>query len=697
MAQWSHADRTLVAKLVYYGPALGGKTTNLQALHRITDPRATHKLVSLKTADDRTLFFDLLPFDLGRIFGYTVTMKLFTVPGQVRYDATRRLVLAGADAVVFVADSSRARRDECRTSFENLRYNLRANRLDPATVPVLLQCNKQDLPDAAPPEEVAALLGMPGQEAFPAVAVSGRGVLETFVAATRRMFERLVLLADEKKRQEIDLGDLQRGIDRAFAPHLARLAAEGLAAERGATDAIVLDQEGALEQSVQASLQLGDRLAMEQGRAARLQREVEAMRELGHGLRRLDATFEPDAILRGALEAVARVLGAGAGAVLLRDQDGGLRVEAGFGRKLDAITGTEEGKELLAQMAAAATPCLVDDLAAECSASSPDLPFRAAAAAPVDGPRERLLVALAHAPDGAFDEEDLRFLATVAAHLSGGLDKVRLYAELAAHRDALEQRVRERTQALRQAYDDSRALERVKDRFLSNLSHEMRSPLTGIVSAAACLRDYPGDTGSRTEMLQSILECAQTLGTKLDALFRLARLEAERAPLRPEPTVAERILDEAVQVSGVAHVGTEVLGAPGVLEVDGARLARALANLLDNAAKFSPADAEILLRAAPACLQRGGMPVEAIALSVFDRGPGVPREDRERIFAPFEQGGDGLTGKPQGLGMGLHEARTIAAAHGGTLELHDRPGGGSEFRLTVPLRAVLAAGEVLHA
>jgi signal transduction histidine kinase len=124
--------------------------------------------------------------------------------------------------------------------------------------------------------------------------------------------------------------------------------------------------------------------------------------------------------------------------------------------------------------------------------------------------------------------------------------------------------------------------------------------------------------------------------------------------------------------------------------VDGSGVARALANLLDNAARFSPSDAEILVRSAPAVLPHRGAAVEAVALSVLDRGPGVPREDRERIFAPFEQGGDGLTGKPRGLGMGLHEARAVARAHGGTLELHERPGGGSEFRLTVPLRVVPA-------
>jgi GTPase SAR1 family protein len=114
VAQWNITERTLYAKLVYYGPALGGKTTNLQVLHRVTDPDGRQKLVSINTADDRTLFFDLLPFDLGHLLGYKVALKVYTVPGQVRYDATRRAVLAGADGVVFVADSDGSRERDNR-------------------------------------------------------------------------------------------------------------------------------------------------------------------------------------------------------------------------------------------------------------------------------------------------------------------------------------------------------------------------------------------------------------------------------------------------------------------------------------------------------------------------------------------------------------------------------------------------------
>src|SRR5712691_10238032 len=139
LAQWNQTDKTLQTKIVYWGTALGGKTTNLQQIHAITDPEGENRLISLNTSSDRTLFFDLLPLDLGRIFGHALKIQLYTVPGQVRYDATRRVVLSGADAVVFVADSQRGRGAENRAAWENLRANMKAIGLDPLAVPAIVQ------------------------------------------------------------------------------------------------------------------------------------------------------------------------------------------------------------------------------------------------------------------------------------------------------------------------------------------------------------------------------------------------------------------------------------------------------------------------------------------------------------------------------------------------------------------------------
>ena len=296
MARWSHGSKTVFAKLVYYGPALGGKTTNLQQLHRITDPECATRLLSVKTADDRTLFFDLLPFDLGEISGYKVAVKVYTVPGQVRYDLTRRIVLAGADAVIFVADSSAEREEDNRASLANLVDNMRENGLDPAAVPVLFQFNKQDLPDAAPPGAVARWLGTDPAAGFPAVATTGRGVLETFVQSVRLMLEHLAAMAGPRVAEGFRPAEVARHLDRVFRPHFLALAAEGAPppapfADRS-TLPVVLSGGDLLDHSVRASVELGEVVADQSVRNERLEAIVEsrtrALRDAYAELRELD-------------------------------------------------------------------------------------------------------------------------------------------------------------------------------------------------------------------------------------------------------------------------------------------------------------------------------------------------------------------------------------------------------------------------
>src|SRR5512134_2249474 len=174
MVQFNFSERTIKAKGVYYGPPQSGKTTNLEQIHRITDPYGANLLISLNTAQDRQLFFDLLPFSLGTVSGYDFKIQLYTVPGQVQYNATRRVVLAGADAVVFVADSQKTMAKENQAAFENMKVNLLANRLVPEKVPLVLQYNKQDLESLQTREELDRALNIWSRKAFPAVAARGQ-------------------------------------------------------------------------------------------------------------------------------------------------------------------------------------------------------------------------------------------------------------------------------------------------------------------------------------------------------------------------------------------------------------------------------------------------------------------------------------------------------------------------------------------
>lgn len=171
--------RQINLKIVYYGPALSGKTTNLEQIHQRIDPSRRGDLVSLKTYEDRTLYFDFLQLELGKINGLTPKIQLYTVPGQAFYEASRRLVLRGADGIVFVADSSSNRINDNIDSWNNMNKHLVSLNLPPDQIPIVVQFNKQDLPNALPPALIQNMIGCQGYKSSPAVASKGMGVFDT--------------------------------------------------------------------------------------------------------------------------------------------------------------------------------------------------------------------------------------------------------------------------------------------------------------------------------------------------------------------------------------------------------------------------------------------------------------------------------------------------------------------------------------
>jgi signal recognition particle receptor subunit beta len=189
MVQINMAAREITLKLVYYGPALSGKTTNLQKLHEMLDESGRGKMVTLDTTDDRTLYFDFLPVTFGTESGFAVKLKLFTVPGQVMHKSTRKVVLAGADAVAFIADSQRASASANAYSWRDMEANLKSNGIDFEAIPKVVQFNKRDLPEIKPLEEIRAAWG--DIPTFPSVATRGEGVLETFRELLRLTYRQL--------------------------------------------------------------------------------------------------------------------------------------------------------------------------------------------------------------------------------------------------------------------------------------------------------------------------------------------------------------------------------------------------------------------------------------------------------------------------------------------------------------------------
>src|SRR5438876_1396045 len=187
----NYSSREINCKIVYYGPGLCGKTTNLQYIYNKTNPETKGKLISLSTETDRTLFFDFLPLSLGEIRGFKTRFHLYTVPGQVFYDASRKLILKGVDGVVFVADSQIERTEAHVESVENRRTNLAAQGDDLDKIPYVIQYNKRDLPNAAPLDELRGLLNPRAVPDFEAIAPKGDGVYETLKAIAKLILTEL--------------------------------------------------------------------------------------------------------------------------------------------------------------------------------------------------------------------------------------------------------------------------------------------------------------------------------------------------------------------------------------------------------------------------------------------------------------------------------------------------------------------------
>jgi len=202
MALLNHAKKELNAKIVYYGPGLSGKTTNLEWIHKKMEPEKRGKLISLETKTDRTLFFDFLPVQIGEIAGYRMRFNVYTVPGQIFYNETRKMVLKGVDGIVFVADCQKEMASENMESLKNLGENLASIDKSLDEIPLVLQYNKMDLPNTLTVEEMNRLLNEDGNPFFEAIAVQGEGVLTTLARITRMVAEHLKNSLFQEKQGE---------------------------------------------------------------------------------------------------------------------------------------------------------------------------------------------------------------------------------------------------------------------------------------------------------------------------------------------------------------------------------------------------------------------------------------------------------------------------------------------------------------
>lgn len=622
MVQFRPAERAIQFKIVYYGPALGGKTTNLEALHEIVDPEGTTELTSLKTAEDRTLFFDLLPIHLGEIQGYKVRLQVYTVPGQVQYNSTRRIVLAGADGIVFVADSLPDRLGENFTSFENLKANLMANKMSLEATPIVVQVNKRDLPGAAPCPEVVASLQAGDLAWTEASALTGEGVIQTFSTVVEAALKGFA----QRQGGTISGSDAEgliHAVRRAFLPLMGQLRPVG-----DTPPAPVFE----------TSVPLSDPLSENEQLGAALEATTQ-LAERYHDTRLLSESYR------------------------CRLQEMTALYE--MGRTLEGVQVEEEALAAIASAFLAARP----NWCAEC------LPGSDAPPVPVEtlirhlGPHHAPTGHLLATPPGGDEPraEDERFADLLEEMASPRLQALSLLAELARANERLELRVVERTADLAAALDRLKELDRLKRAFLNGVSHEMRTPLTNIRSYTELLVRYPDQAAQNQK---EYLEVISNEALRLEGLIaEVLSFQRVKEPFRGEPADLSSVLAEALEQVEPRALGKFVqfqtqrpeAKTPFPINREDARIL--FRQLLDNAVKFSPEGVRVRV----ALL----LDAEKMVFSVRDYGPGFPNEKRAAATAPVgPEGGSAFT-KQEGLGLGLFLVREVLAKYGGALTIEE--------------------------
>ena len=688
-------EKSILAKVVYYGPPLGGKTTSLQHIHHVMDPEHRTNLISLNTDRDRTLFFDFLPINLGRIGDLTLKIQGFTVPGQVKYLLTRRYVLRGADAVVFVADSRASERESNLEALRDLRENLEVNGIAWDSVPLVLAYNKRDEPGVMEVAQMDRDLNARGVPRFETTATEGPGVFEAFTKAASSMVEHICSeyrIAGEKEAAEAVGACLQRiGAAAPPRPPADRRAGSVVMVESASSAAgQELSTEQLLERALATNMRVAELLAEVQEARQALQARVDELQALYRTSGAAAATLDEDTVVASVVEGAAVALRVQHASILLRDpDDGSLRERGVHGFLYDPLVAANAGGgNAFPALLAATEPVAITEDAQEgvlAAIRGREPAVRSAIAVPLrvrDEARGLLIVYFTAAtPEPGAPAH--RFLAALAAAASVALENARLHGTLERFNRELEAKVAERTQELEHALHELRQVDQMKEDFLSTMSHELMTPLAGIRSSVEILLNYPDtDPKEQSEFLRGIQHEAIRLTARLQDILDLSALDAgrvrmNRAPLAPRELVQQSVerTRPAFEERGVRLNYWPQAGLPKIL-CDARWMGRALDHLLENAAKFSPLKGEV-----DVTVEKDGT---AVRVSVRDRGPGIPESERDGLFERFKQIGQVLTDKNPGIGAGLPLARRVLDAHGGQIGIDGGPGRGTVAWVKLP-------------
>ncbi|MCP4897551.1 MAG: GAF domain-containing protein [bacterium] len=725
MVQFDNQYRQIKVKIVYYGPALGGKTTCLQRIHGVSDPEQRTKLYSLNTASDRTLFFDLLSLDLGSIRGYRLAIQLYTVPGQVQYNATRRAVLSGADGVVFVADSQPDQRQANKESFENLGDNLIATGLNPDRVPLVFQYNKRDLSPLMTMEELDADLNSRKVPAFPSVATTGEGVMEGFATISETT---LVSVADKLGvgSRPVTVDRLREQVHRALKPYLEEAVTEEVAAddievtrpqlEDGAEGP--MDEDGLVGEAVRANLAMTDMNVRLDTTRRQLERKVEVLAGVSAFSDQVGGSLDPPGVLRILLTTAARLLKVQAGSVLVVAGTGQLRNGALHALKTDPMLGAQDdtGETLASSIAAQRKPLLIDaesedGLARQCLDATTNSGFGSAIAVPMVARDEvlGLLMGYRKGEDRPLDEDDLQLASVIAASSAQAYTTARTWHRLEELNQSLESQVQGRTSELNEslaevrrladelkgknelvekAYRELTELDHLKQELLGRISEELRTPVSSLSTAAKLLHENPDAPRDKTVRFTGVIqEQAEALTELVQSMLQASVLSSSRGtPAKqsiPIQGFFKRTLTPLRDLANSRDVRIHIAMASGLdfILCDPEPMETAIRALIKNGIIYSPSGGET--RVEVRRVSQGETPW--LRLTIADSGPGIPADELPHVCEAFWQGSAASSNSSRGIGLGLAIAKKVIEGHRGKLAIKQRDPQGCEVTVVLPL------------
>jgi len=715
MVQISFSKREILVKIVYYGMGLCGKTTSLQYLHSVMDPANCTKLFSVKTDEDRTLFFDFLPVTVSTLNNFKIKLKVYTVPGQVKYNATRKAVLAGVDGVVFVVDSQEHLLKDNQESFEDLKKNLAFYGLDRDTIPLVLQYNKRDLDGVASVATLNEQFNRSETRAFfPTIATEGEGITDSFLEISKLVMESIIakhklpvgddildsfLLSlrvpmkenEEKRSQSMDSADMELEDNR-------------VAIQLGAEPE---GEDGLLQSAVASNLELADLYNQLEEMKQSLELRVRELITANQISSTVVAELDAERVIQLASEVFQRHGEFGVSMLLESEREEGLAPAMQSHLKEDPLNNIILESGLTAADAILKKNRMVlinrhknQAIFQKVRGEIPEV--RAVIAIPLVAKKRALgLLNLFSYDREEFRKDTLNFYHLIANNVAIALENARLYKmvshlnqklkikveEINNYNEQLEDMVRQRTRELRESnrtlekyVEELKTLDKLKDDFMGLMSHELRTPLTSIISySQSLLEGMVTDEEEQRQFLDVIYAESRHLSTIIERVIDTVNFENERAYVQPEECglaamvhhVVERLQPEA----DARHVRIETDVSRDQVVADPVRGEQVIGYVLENAIRHTPENGTVTIRSE----QDGAL----VRLLIRDEGPGVPADAVDMIFDRFKLM-EGLEHHSRGLRLSLHLSRLIMTAMNGGIRVENPGEKGAVFTIEFP-------------